>query len=90
MPSSENFDPGRVKSPNNQLYGIKISLRKDDTFGHLLGEDWQTIRWYSSREERDRVMRSIGSRHKYSRIGDEPTTDLVVVRHVGRVCRVRW
>lgn len=73
MPSSENFDPGRIKPLHNQLYGIRISLKKDDTFGHLLGQDWHTVRWYSSRDERDQVMLTIGSRHKFSRIGDEPT-----------------
>ncbi|NNF17820.1 MAG: hypothetical protein HKN70_13840 [Gammaproteobacteria bacterium] len=73
MASSENFDPGRIKSQDNQLYGIQISLKKDDTFSNLLGDDWHTTRWYASRAERDAAMHSIGSRHIFSRLGDEPT-----------------
>lgn len=81
MASSENFDPGRIKTEDNQLYGIQISLKKNDTFANLLGDDWHTVRWYANRAERDAAMRTIGSRHKYSRVGDEPTLIYTEIEH---------
>ena len=72
MPSSENFDPGRIKTAKNQIFGIKISLPGEDTFANLLGSDWQTVRWYANRDERDQALTEMSRQHEFSRSGDEP------------------
>ncbi len=73
MPSSENFDPGRIQTSNPTVFGIKITLQSEDTFANLIGDDWETVRWYASESERNEILATIGGRHLYSRIGDSPT-----------------
>ena len=36
-------------------YGIRMTLPEDDTMraAHLLGEDWESFRWYATAQERD-------------------------------------
>ena len=36
-------------------YGIRMTLPEDDTMraAHLLGEDWESFRWYATAPERD-------------------------------------
>lgn len=79
MPSSENFDPGRISSGASTLYGIQASLKPNDGFAALMGGDWETTRWYATKAERDEVLRTIGQRHRFSRIGDEPALNYVAV-----------
>lgn len=73
MPASENFDATRISANGDLLFGIRISLPTDDTFANLVGADWTTTRWYASEQERDSAFGTIGARHPFSRIGDEPT-----------------
>ena len=54
-------------------YGIRVSIRRTDTFARLLGRDWQRHHWYATREERDRALADMASEHLYSRSGDRPT-----------------
>ena len=70
-----------ISQPNNavgtpageQRFGIRVSAPPTDPFARLVGPDWHTFHWFATRAERDRVMQDMGSRHRYSRIGDAPT-----------------
>jgi len=39
---------------------------------HLLGENWETIKWFDNEAERDRVFEEMRRRIPYYRRGDEP------------------
>jgi hypothetical protein len=54
-------------------YGIRVSIRRTDTFARLLGSDWQRHHWYATRAERDQALADMASEHLYSRSGDRPT-----------------
>ncbi len=79
MPSSENFDPSRIANQKDHLFGIRATINPNDGFAALMGSDWETTRWYATEEERDRVLKTIGGRHEFSRIGDEPAVAYVPV-----------
>ena len=53
-------------------YGIRVRLPAGDTFGRLLGTDWEQLHWFASRAERDAALRDMASEHVYSRSGDRP------------------
>ncbi len=73
MSSSENFDPGRIRSARERVYGVRIELGAEDPLRTLLGDDWQTVRWYATEAERDAAFTEIQREHRYSRRGDLPT-----------------
>ncbi len=73
MASSENTDPGRIRSGGERVYGIRMQLPEDDTFRLVLGEDWSTHRWYATERERDAAFVELQREHEYSRLGDTPT-----------------
>ncbi len=73
MASSENFDPGRIRSARDKVFGIQMELSTDDPMKLVLGDDWETIRWYASAAERDRAYDEIRGQHVWSRSGDRPT-----------------
>ena len=73
MPSSENFDPGRVRSARDRVYGIRMQLAPDDPMRLVLGDDWETTRWYATESEREQALARMRSQHRYSRAGDRPT-----------------
>lgn len=73
MPSSENFDPGRIRSAKDRVYGIHIELDDQDPLASLLGEDWGTTRWYATEDERDAAFHDLQRQHEFSRQGDRPT-----------------
>lgn len=54
-------------------FGIRVSAPPDDPFTRLVGADWQNVRWFATREDRDRALAEMASRHRYSRIGDVPS-----------------
>jgi hypothetical protein len=54
-------------------FGIRVSLRRGDSFARLLDSGWEQFHWFTSDEERDRVLRDMESEHVYSRRGDRPT-----------------
>ena len=54
-------------------FGIRISLPPGDTLRKLLGDDWERLHWYSTEDERDRVFKSMATRHGYNRDTDTPT-----------------
>ena len=45
-------------------YGIKITLSEENPMRarHLLGDHWETYRWYDDRESRDRAVEQM--RHR--------------------------
>ena len=73
MASSENFDPGRIQSARERVFGIRMQLSAEDPLRSVLGDDWQTVRWYASETERDRAYAELPREHPYSRNGDRPT-----------------
>lgn len=42
-------------------FGIRVTLPKGDTMaaGHLLGEHWESFRWYPTAAERDLALREM-------------------------------
>ncbi len=55
-------------------YGIRIRLLGNNPLRlpHLLGEDWESFRWYASEEARDCAYTDIVKRIPYYREGDDP------------------
>ena len=54
-------------------YGIRVSLRRGDTFTRLLGADWAGEHWFATAAERDLRLEDMAREHLYSRRGDRPT-----------------
>jgi hypothetical protein len=54
-------------------YGIRVSMRSNDTLARLLGTGWHSEYWYPTREERDAALFEKAREHEYSRSGDKPT-----------------
>lgn len=61
------------KALEEKKFGIRIRLPAGDTFNHILGDDWEGIRWYRTEAERDRAYEEIAKRHGYYRQTDTPT-----------------
>lgn len=59
-------------------YGIKINMPNGDTMAapHLLGENWQTYRWFDSESQRDQAQAEMERQPPYYRKGDSPTVIL--------------
>ncbi len=62
-------------------FGIRVSMPPGDTFHNVLGADWESFHWFPDRDSRDAAMADMAKRHRYSRIGDEPS---VVLQSVER------
>ena len=54
-------------------FGIRVTLPPGDTFGRLLGADWQKFHWYATEEERDAAFEQMAIRHGYYRDTDAPS-----------------
>jgi hypothetical protein len=54
-------------------FGIRVSAPPQDPFTRIVGEDWNTVHWFGTREERDQQMQEMAARHRYSRRGDLPS-----------------
>ena len=56
-------------------YGIRITLPKGDPMAlpHLLGENWESFRWYDTEQQRDRAWEEMNQRIPYYRMGDVPS-----------------
>jgi len=59
----------------NKRYGIRITMPANDPMAmpHILGEDWESYRWFGTAEARDRALKDIPREHQFSRDGDRPT-----------------
>jgi hypothetical protein len=79
--STENTDPGRIRTAAEQVYGIRITLPPGDPLGALLGSDAQMFRWYASTAERDAALEDMRREHEYSRIGDRPSQLYEKIEH---------
>jgi hypothetical protein len=54
-------------------FGIRVTLPSGDTLQRLVGDDWETVHWYASEEERDAAFDNMAERHGYYRDTDNPT-----------------
>lgn len=54
-------------------FGIRVSLRADDSFARLIGSRWNKTHWFETETERDRALADMANEHLYSRAGDRPT-----------------
>ena len=54
-------------------FGIRVSLAETDPFRRLLQDQWETFHWYADAAQRDDAIKDMSKRHRFSRIGDEPT-----------------
>ena len=54
-------------------FGIRVCLPPGDTFRSILGGDWEQYHWFADASSRDDAMAEMAKRHRYSRIGDEPS-----------------
>lgn len=63
------------RTENNDMkhYGIRITLPQGDTLraAHLLGENWESFRWYDTAEERDAAFEDVQMQVAYYRKGDK-------------------
>ena len=63
--------------PNTALlerpFGIRVTLPANDTMRKILGNDWERLHWYRTKEERDRAYDNMAKRHGYYRKTDNPT-----------------
>ena len=57
----------------DRKFGIRVTLPAGDTFSRVLGDDWETLHWYRSEEERDAAFEQMAVRHGYYRKTDSPT-----------------
>ena len=64
------------KALAEKRFGIRVSLPRGDTFGSLIGEDWERVHWYRTEEERDRAFDRMAKRHGYYRNTDTPSQRL--------------
>ena len=64
-------DPGSAGASRH--FGIRVTLPPGDTFGSLLGADWERVHWYASERDRDRAYDNMAKRHGYYRKSDSPT-----------------
>ena len=59
-------------------YGIRVTLPEGDTLraSHLLGEDWESFRWFATGEARDRAFEDMRRQMPNYRKGDVITQRL--------------
>ncbi len=62
------------RDPDTRRYGIRVRLSETNPMRlpHLLGEQWETVKWFDSEAQRDRVFDDMRRRIPYYRVGDEP------------------
>ena len=51
-------------------FGIRMSLPAGDPMRPLLGDDWQTTRWFATAAERERCLEELKTQFVYYRKGD--------------------
>jgi len=66
---------------DTKQYGIRVTMPPTDPMRapHLLGEDWEALRWFDSEEERDAVFEDMNRRVEYYRDGDNPSRILAKI-----------
>lgn len=68
---------------DTKKFGITIKLPGNDPMSapHLLGDDWEGSRWYSTSDERDAALVEMQNHPRYYRSGDVPS---IVLEKVDR------
>lgn len=61
------------RETDEKPFGIRVTLPAGDSFGTLIGADWERVHWYATEQERDAALDDMASEHLYSRCGDRPT-----------------
>ena len=64
-------EPG--KADVERRFGIRVRLPAGDTLASIIGDDWERLHWYPTRDERDRAFERMATRHGYYRDTDTPT-----------------
>ncbi len=66
------------KNEPGTRYGIKVTMPGGDTMSapHLLGDDWNSTRWFDSERARDEALTDMERQPPYYRLGDSPTVKL--------------
>lgn len=54
-------------------WGLRLHLPEGDTFSGILGEDWETVQWFSTEQARARRIRELEGQFVYYRKGDRAT-----------------
>jgi hypothetical protein len=59
---------------SEKRFGIRIAMLPTHTLRapHLLGENWESFRWYDTEEERDSALEELQRPITYYRKGDAP------------------
>lgn len=65
-------------------YGIKITLPPGDTLtaSHLLGNNWESYRWYDNEADRDRAYEQMLDRPPYYRRDEDASQVITKVERV--------
>lgn len=64
-------------------FGLRLRLPAGDTFGGILGEDWQKERWFATERARDDAIEALRRQHPYYRLGDRPTLQIEKINRPG-------
>lgn len=69
------------KNPAPKNFGIRVQMPANDTFAvaHLLGADWESVRWFLTAEERDAALLKMQKQPAYYRRGDTPSVVLTPI-----------
>lgn len=65
-------------------FGLRLSLPAGDTFGGILGGNWQKERWFATERDRDQAIAELRGQHPYYRLGDRPTVRIEKINRAGR------
>ncbi|HBR98305.1 MAG TPA: hypothetical protein DD979_13155 [Gammaproteobacteria bacterium] len=67
----------------SKQYGIRVKMPEGDplSMSHLLGDQWESFRWYPTPQERDRMFEQMRQTPRNYRLGDNPS---VVLEKVDR------
>ena len=63
----------KTQAGADRRFGIRVRLPDGDTFSRILGDDWESIHWYATEQERDAAFEKMATRHGYYRKTDSPT-----------------
>lgn len=66
----QNLPHPPVQEP--RPFGVRVSLKSNDPFGRLVGNNWHRDHWYHSAADRDAALAEMSRKHEYSRPGDKP------------------
>ncbi len=70
-----------TQTTTQKRFGIRMTLPPGDPMraAHLLGDDWETYKWFATPAERDQAIAELRTKHPYYRVGDYPSLVLAPV-----------